>query len=127
MESIGANVKRLRRQRGLTQTQLAEQLLAQPMGWQWSQMSISRLENGNDITVSQLEALAAVLGREVLANTRIGTFMSDDFAYLQQQSRLHELSERAHKALADAKATTASLQAIVDQVGDGHGEHTEAT
>lgn len=94
VKSIGENVRLRRQQEGLSQTDLAEKL-----GGEWVQKTVSRVENGQDITVSQLERLMQVLGPQILAETSLGAVTSRDFAYLYNEVRLEGVRGRADQSL----------------------------
>ncbi|MGM0700378.1 MAG: helix-turn-helix domain-containing protein [Actinomycetota bacterium] len=94
MKTIGQNLKEQREERGLSQTGLAERL-----GGDWMQKTVSRIENGQDMTVSQLERLVSVLGPAILLDTFLGVTASADFIYLANESRIHESRQYVLEAL----------------------------
>ncbi|WP_432789312.1 helix-turn-helix transcriptional regulator [Brevibacterium sp. K11IcPPYGO002] len=94
MKTINQNLKRVRKAKGLNQTELAEQV-----GNDWTQRIVSRLEQGQEMTVTQLEELLRVLGPDILAGSLLENLVSEDFAFLAQQKRIDAYLDRLHKIL----------------------------
>lgn len=94
MKTINQNLKRVRKAKGLNQTELAEQV-----GSDWTQRIVSRLEQGQEMTVTQLEELLRVLGPDILAGSLLENLVSEDFAFLAQQKRIDAYLDRLHKIL----------------------------
>ncbi|MGO2810281.1 MAG: helix-turn-helix domain-containing protein [Brevibacterium aurantiacum] len=109
MKTIGQNVNELRQQKGLKQAELAEKL-----GDGWNQRTVSRVEQGQDMTVSQLERMIGVLGPKVLAETSLGAVTSQDFAYLYSEVRYAGVQGRADAALNSISKASEHLHVLLD-------------
>lgn len=111
MKAINRNIKSVRKAKGLNQTELAEQV-----GNHWTQRIVSRLEQGQEMTVTQLEELLRVLGPDILAGSLFENLVSEDFAFLAQQKRIDAYLDRLHKILTstmDAEREIKILQRVM--------------
>lgn len=117
MKSIGQNVQELRRAKGLKQAELATRL-----GDDWNQRTVSRIENGQDMTVAQLERIIEVLGPPVLAGTSLGAATSRDFAYLYNQVRLAGVAGHAEHALKSLGKASEHMRVLLELVGENQDE-----
>lgn len=107
VKTIGENVRAQRQSRNLSQTGLADAL-----GGDWVQKTVSRIENGQDMTVTQLEQLIRVLSPQILAETNLGVMASADFVYLLNESRIAESREYLHEAYQATEHTLNMLRGI---------------
>lgn len=110
------NIKSVRRAKGLNQTELAEQV-----GRDWTQRIVSRIEQGQEMTVTQLEDLLRVLGPDILTGSLFENLVSEDFAFLMQQKRVDEYLTRLLQALNSNRDTDRHMR-ILQRLLQGQSE-----
>lgn len=108
----GANVARLRKEKGLSQTALAEVMREQ--GHDWHQNTVSRIENGRQsLSVGEVRHLGRILGGNVLAGTALGKSMSELASTLTDAAIANGLRE-AVAALAKAMEALTDVQELIE-------------
>lgn len=108
---IGWNLARLRKERGLSQSALAETM--REAGHGWHQNTVSRIENGQQsMAMSEMEMLETVLGGGLLAGTDIQHKLQAFAAHAADRSIERELAA-AESALAQAAEAVALLRRAV--------------
>lgn len=111
MKTINRNIKPARKAKGLNQTELAEHI-----GGDWTQRIVSRIEQGQEMTVTQLEDLLRALGPDILTGSLFESLVSEDFAFLANQKRADAYLDRLHKILTttmDAQREIKILQRVM--------------
>lgn len=64
--------------------------LAEALGSDWTQRTVSRIEQGQEITVTQLERLIQVMTPKILLGSLLEHLVSKDFAFLVEQNEINE-------------------------------------
>ena len=116
MKTINANIKAVRKSKGLNQTELAEEI-----GGDWTQRIVSRIEQGQEMTVTQLEEVLRVLGPDILTGSLLENLVSEDFAFLTQQKKIDAYLDRLHKILTTTMDAEREIK-ILRRVMQGQSE-----
>lgn len=119
--TIGANIARLRKEAGLSQTALAEAMRA--AGHDWHQNTVSRVENGRQrLDVGEMEDLAQIIDGNFLAGTHVEETMRR-LARTVVDRAVERRLKRAEVALAQASEALSELRHLIEIQGRGNDEH----
>jgi transcriptional regulator with XRE-family HTH domain len=114
-EVIGANVARLRKAKGLSQTALAKAM--RTAGHDWHQNTVSRIENGRQaVHMREMEHLEPVLGGDLLDGTKFAATFAEQWKSFGEEmiNRLVQRRlETAESALAKATEELRQLRELL--------------